>query len=41
MPASLLDSQFTTLEPPAGAITIDVAGDPQACVEAILGAIGR
>jgi gluconokinase len=41
MPASLLDSQYATLEPPAAAITIDVAGDPQGCVEAILDAIGR
>ena len=41
MPASLLDSQYATLEPPAAAITIDVAGDPQGCVEAIGRAIGR
>jgi gluconokinase len=32
MPASLLDSQFATLEPPAQAIAIDVAGEPEACV---------
>ena len=41
MPASLLESQFPTLEPPAAAIEIDVSGDPQDCVEAILAAIGR
>jgi gluconokinase len=36
MPASLLESQFATLEPPANAIRIDVAADPSACVAAIL-----
>ena len=36
MPASLLDSQFATLEPPAGAIEIDVGADPEACVGAIV-----
>ena len=36
MPASLLRSQFTTLEPPADAIEIDVAATPEACVAAIL-----
>jgi gluconokinase len=36
MPAALLDSQFAALEPPAGAIAIDVAAAPGACVEAIL-----
>jgi gluconokinase len=41
MPASLLDSQFATLEPPARAIRVDVAGEPEACVEAILDAIAR
>ena len=35
MPASLLDSQFATLEPPAGAIEIDISAAPDACVEAI------
>ena len=39
MPASLLDSQFATLEPPRAAIAIDVSGDPQSCVEAIAAAI--
>ena len=36
MPASLLRSQFATLEPPAKAIGIDVAAAPSACVAAIL-----
>jgi carbohydrate kinase (thermoresistant glucokinase family) len=36
MPAALLESQFATLEPPAGAIAIDVAAAPVACVAAIL-----
>ena len=36
MPASLLDSQFATIEPPAGAIDVDINADPEACVTAIL-----
>ena len=36
MPASLLESQFQTLEPPAQAIEVDVAADPEACVAEIL-----
>ena len=36
MPASLLESQFATLEPPADAIEVDVAATPQACVAAIV-----
>jgi gluconokinase len=36
MPASLLRSQFDALEPPRDAIEVDVAADPQACVELIL-----
>ena len=36
MPASLLESQFAALEPPAGAIDIDVARPAQECVAAIL-----
>jgi len=35
MPASLLDSQFAALEPPARAIAIDVAAEPSACVAEI------
>jgi gluconokinase len=41
MPASLLDSQFATLEPPGEAINIDVADEPAACVEAVVRAISR
>ena len=41
MPASLLESQFATLEPPAGAIDIDVSGDPADCVDAIVKALQR
>ena len=36
MPASLLDSQFATLEAPAGAIEVDIRAAPEACVEAIV-----
>ena len=36
MPASLLDSQFAALEPPRDAIDVDVAADPEACVERIV-----
>jgi carbohydrate kinase (thermoresistant glucokinase family) len=36
MPASLLKSQFETLEPACEAIEVDVAADPQACVDFIL-----
>jgi gluconokinase len=39
MPATLLESQFATLEPPADAISIDVAATPEACVAAILTAL--
>jgi gluconokinase len=39
MPASLLESQLAALEPPAGAIEIDVAGDPESCVAKILAAL--
>jgi len=35
MPAALLDSQLATLEPPADAISIDVAGSPEESVAAI------
>jgi gluconokinase len=40
MPASLLDSQFATLEPPSAAIAVDVSGAPQASVAAIVAALG-
>ncbi len=39
MPASLLDSQFATLEPPSGAIDIDVSGEPEDSVDAIVKAV--
>jgi gluconokinase len=35
MPASLLDSQLATLEPPRGALEIDVEADVDACVAKI------
>ena len=40
MPASLLESQFASLEPPHGAIEIDIAQPPERCVEEILAALG-
>lgn len=40
MPASLLASQFATLEAPLGAIEIDVTQPPERCVEEILAALG-
>jgi gluconate kinase len=36
MPASLLESQFAALEPPAYAIAVDVSTDVSACVGKIL-----
>ena len=36
MPASLLESQFAALEPPAGAIDVDIARPVHECVAAIL-----
>ena len=36
MPATLLDSQFGALEPPGNAITVDVAGTPEAIAAAIV-----
>jgi gluconokinase len=41
MPASLLESQFATLEPPTAAIAIDVSGTPEESVEAIVAALQR
>ena len=40
MPASLLESQFAALEPPADAITVDVGEPPERCVETVLAALG-
>ena len=39
MPASLLKSQFETLEPPRGAIEVDVAQPVEACVQQIVSAL--
>ena len=39
MPASLLDSQFAALEPPADAIEVDVTGEVDACVAKIAKAL--
>jgi gluconokinase len=36
MPAALLDSQFAALEPPADAVTVDVAGTPEAIAATII-----
>jgi len=36
MPATMLDSQFDTLESPHDALTVDVAQEPQAIVTAIM-----
>lgn len=41
MPATLLESQFAALEPPAEAIAIDVAATPEESVAAILTALRR
>jgi gluconokinase len=40
MPATLLDSQFAALEPPGDAITVDVAGTPEAVAATIIGELG-
>jgi len=39
MPASLLESQFASLEPPAEAIETDIAASPEECVQAIAAAL--
>ena len=36
MPASLLESQFATLEPPRDAIEVDIGQAPERCVDNIL-----
>ena len=41
MPASLLESQFATLEPPRGAIDVDVGASAEDCVDAIRAALAR
>ena len=40
MPASLLDSQFATLEPPAQAIRVDVSAPVERSVDTIVQALG-
>jgi gluconokinase len=40
MPATLLDSQFAALEPPADAITVDVGGAPDAIAATIVRWLG-
>ncbi len=39
MPASLLDRQFATLEPPAHALRVDVAADAERCAAVIVVAV--
>jgi carbohydrate kinase (thermoresistant glucokinase family) len=41
MPATLLASQFATLEPPDDAIVVDIAADPDTLLAAILDALKR
>jgi gluconokinase len=41
MPASLLESQFAALEPPDGAIEVDVSKDAPQCLEAIAARLAR
>ncbi|HEX9184547.1 MAG TPA: gluconokinase [Burkholderiales bacterium] len=41
MPASLLESQFATLESPSGAIEVDIAESPERCVEFVLARLDR
>jgi len=41
MPASLLESQFATLEPPRDAIDVDISTAPEACLRAIEARLSR
>jgi gluconokinase len=41
MPPSLLESQYAALEPPAKATAIDVSGEPEAAIAAILGRLEK
>jgi gluconate kinase len=41
MPASLLESQLATLEPPERAIEIDAAQTPERCVELAAAALSE
>jgi gluconokinase len=40
MPASLLESQFATLEPPQDAIEVDIGQAPEACLQEIQARLG-
>lgn len=40
MPASLLDSQFDSLEPPSGGVRVPVDTEPEEVVERVLAALG-
>ncbi len=39
MPASLLESQFATLEPPASALAVDIGQPTERCVEEIVASL--
>ena len=39
MPASLLESQFAALEPPARAIEVDIAQPPERCVDTVIASL--
>lgn len=39
MPASLLESQFATLEPPADAVTVDISQPPELCIATAVAAL--
>jgi carbohydrate kinase (thermoresistant glucokinase family) len=39
MPASLLESQFATLEPPAAGLAVDIGKPPERCVEEIVASL--
>jgi carbohydrate kinase (thermoresistant glucokinase family) len=41
MPASLLDSQFAALEPPAGGIRVGIDAEPDVIVDRIVAELGR
>lgn len=41
MPAALLESQFSALEPPQRAIRVDVSLAPERCVEVISASLGK
>ena len=40
MPASLLQSQFATLEQPADALTVDIADTPEGLARTVIGGLG-